>query len=66
MLPACNFLGHDEGYSFTIFEKGTVRIKNLTYEGAVIKSKKIIIPQPIIENITKFMYVGIKGECRWR
>ena len=56
MLPTCNFLGHDEGHSFTIFEKGTVRIKNLTYEGAVIKSKKIIIPQPIIENITKCLY----------
>ena len=56
MSPACNFLGRDEGHAFTIFEKGTVRIKNLTFEGAVIKSKKITIPQSIIEDITKCLY----------
>lgn len=53
---ACNFLGNSDGWSFDVYEKGTVRIKKFSFDKKIFLSEKILIPLNVVENIKKILF----------
>lgn len=42
-------------FAFYIFDNGDVTIKKFSYEEKIIKTKKIIVPQSVVEDIKKYL-----------
>lgn len=55
-IASCNFLGNSDGWSFKIYEKGTVRIKKFTFDNQIISSEKFYIPFNVVEKIKKILF----------